>query len=292
MVRPAEQLEIRRMGRAERVRDRVIDVGELGRPVAAGKPARQIPASDELRERRRRAVVRLSPEILGPRHGSEFGPRREAADRLGRQCAVAGQITGRCAVALAGDRVRLSQQVNDDLARVVVGVTGRGAVVRPTTAGHPRAARGKGAKGIGTALALGPRIVGAHCRGELIEPTVEHRSVRRPDRSPEVGQSITCRTDFDVTIVVGVASGSEGGRIHLADPPVDDLVDFVPGQRIPSGCITGQSFVHACQHIGVADQAGAKNRGDNDAKVDPTRCERRAELRQPLDELQAVVHLR
>ena len=58
------------MCRPDRVGDRVVDVAYPRRRFAPGKPARQIPAPDKLRHRRRRPIPRLGDPT--PRRKSKW----------------------------------------------------------------------------------------------------------------------------------------------------------------------------------------------------------------------------
>ncbi len=55
----AQTFQIGRLGGAGRVGDGVVDIADVGGFIAAGEPARHIPAPDERRQHRRRGVARL-----------------------------------------------------------------------------------------------------------------------------------------------------------------------------------------------------------------------------------------
>ena len=69
------------MRRPERVGHRVIDVGELGGPVAAREPTGQIPTSDEPLQLGRWAVTRLGHRVAEMTDRPDLGA---ATDRLGQ----------------------------------------------------------------------------------------------------------------------------------------------------------------------------------------------------------------
>ena len=65
------------MRRAKRIRNRMVDVAELGGPVAIGEAARHIPGPDERLQRRGRAVTRLRRNIIAKlTQESSCAPRR------------------------------------------------------------------------------------------------------------------------------------------------------------------------------------------------------------------------
>ena len=68
------------MGKPQRERNGVVDVGELGGMIAAGKPTRHIPAPDEPLQLGRRAITELGWGIAGMAHRPDLGP---LADQLG-----------------------------------------------------------------------------------------------------------------------------------------------------------------------------------------------------------------
>jgi hypothetical protein len=88
----AQALEVGRVGRAQRVGQRVVDIAEFGWPVATWEPTGQIPAPDEALQLGWGPVTRLWWAIAGMAHWSDGGAANdELSHERGRHLGAAAE---------------------------------------------------------------------------------------------------------------------------------------------------------------------------------------------------------
>ena len=81
-------------------------------------------------------------------------------------------------------------------------------------------------------------------------------------------------------------------RIKSPDPPIHQLRDPATRERIPPRRHRRQLGIDRGQHLLIGDQSGPKDHHRNHLEIHLTGRHRRTQLRQPLHQLHAVIHVR
>ena len=287
----------------------MIDIAQLGRHVTAGEPAEHVTAADEPLQRSRWPVL-----LLG------FFARRTQWHQFGAITDQLRQQWGGNHITGVHHRGRPSHSPSPIPRRADRGVQTSGGISNSSLVGddvNDHAADQCGTGRIGTprrpALA-GDTVCPSEHRGHRLRATLPNRarilSTHRPRNRGEFafdqfgmrriqptphrsGPGVIIRFgELDIHPPLGLLEPLLGLRIVLFDQRVDGLLNLRLRQQSPPRSSQRDTGVDGRHRIGVNHQMGAPRDRRDQPRLDPSRHERRVDLRQPFPQRLGQIHLR
>lgn len=232
----------------------VVDVGVHCRAVAAGKPARQIPAADKISQRLRRGVAALGSRI-------DRVHDRTQARRLGQLCEQfcrdealgADQCAGSCRGASRAGPVGDHVDDHRPRRRRRPGRAGR----LPAATHQPLGPDRQRPQCVGAALGAGTRVISAYRGGQRIQPRIERHCIAGDHPAADFGETVVAAPDRELPLRLPLPGAPHGITIRTRNDPVDIGRQARACQRRPSARLHGKLGVHCGHYLGIFDQLGA-----------------------------------
>ncbi|VBA47893.1 hypothetical protein LAUMK41_00630 [Mycobacterium attenuatum] len=255
MMLAAKAFQVRGMGgTAVAIRNGVVDVGVHCRAVAAGKPARQIPAADKVSQRLRRGVAALGGRIdrvhdrPQARRLGQLGEQLRRDETLG-----ADHRAGSCRSASHARPVGDHVDHHRARCRRRAGRAHRppAATLQPLGADRQRPQR------VGTALVAGARVIGTYRAGQRIQPRVERHRIAGDHPAADFGETVAAAPDREFPPSLALPDAPHGITVRTRNDPVDKRRQARTRHRRPSARLHGKLGVHGGHYLGIFDQVGA-----------------------------------